>query len=170
LKIFKRARQGTQYHLMDLACAEALFCQGDYAQAAESLEFWLGQNPYAVEGWWMLCLCYELQHKEAEHQKAATEAARYIDMLYNRLQAPFLKEAKRYFNVLNKSGISSAFDQDAPDFAGSDSMTRYLSYVIRLRLGMVDEDGKVPVPFNPTYWLNRFYKKEIGLIQNLTTD
>lgn len=166
--IFRQAGGNAQYHLLELACAEARFCLGDYESAATHLQAWLDRNPYAMEGWWLLCLCHELRGQTAERTATALQALKYADMLYQRFPDEFLKTAAAYFRVIaGQAGVADAQESEADSAA--DSLTRYLRKVIQIRLKKADPGTPVPVPYNPTYWMNRFCEQELRLLQDSQT-
>ena len=145
---------------MDLACAEALFCAGKYQAASTYLESWLGQNPFAMEGWWMLCLCHELNGDKTAQAFAARQAVKNAEDLYRRYPNPFLQTARIYFSLLSGGDERAEIRKFVSQEAGQDSMTRYLRFVCRVRAGLEADLKAVPVPYNPTYWMNRFYRME----------
>lgn len=157
---FTAAGNRENHRLMNLAAGEALFAAGDFQGAIPQLEAWLKQNPFAMEGWWLLCLCHESLGQKGEHQIAVSQALGYAETLYQRFPSDFLKKAQDYFSVL----LGKPIESEPLDISGQASMTLYLDDIIRLRLGQRTDPKNLAVPFNPTYWMNRFHRQELKVL------
>lgn len=154
-----------QYRLLSLASAEALFAQGLYREAIPHLDAWLKRNPYAVEGWWMLCLCQESAGDRAGQRASASRAAEYAGRLHSRYPNAFLRAARLYFGTLAGSPDVSPDTVKAMDLSGHDTVTRYLREITLARLGQTEALDRITAPYSPTYWLNRFFRQEVALVR-----
>jgi serine/threonine protein kinase/tetratricopeptide (TPR) repeat protein len=159
-EVFSQLRHLERHRLMDLAAGEALFAEGDFSGAVPLLDSWVRQNPYAMEGWWLLALCHEALGQKAEHLAVAKAAFGHADHLSKRFPGDFMHTVRAYFAILQ--GQKPDLKPMGTD--GQAVMTLYLQQVCRVRLGLERPGKEWVVPFNPTYWMNRFYRQELALL------
>ncbi len=152
-----------RFHLLILCAAEAAYAGGDSATAIRHLDVWLAKNPYAMEGHWLRALARRRLGDASGAAAAAREGARHAAGLSEHYpHNPLLKLYRIYFQVLAGEFKGAAADLPALDAARADTNSRYLHAVIRARLGDRTALGGAPVPYNPTYWLNRFSRDELA--------
>ncbi|MEW6367219.1 MAG: protein kinase [Acidobacteriota bacterium] len=165
VELFRSSYQKTGHKLVALACAEAEFAAGEYDACAEHLEIWLKNNPYSMESYWLLCLTHGLRGDEEERRRVAWEGLRHCETYYNAFRSPALKVYKLYFTALAGRGDDATRREIKnlnPDQL--DTFSRYLAAATLAYLGDREAVARPVVPYNPIYWVNRFYLKEIELL------
>ena len=113
----------------------------------------------------MLCLCHELNGDKKAHTAASQEAIKNAEELYRRFPNPFMQAIRVYFMLLTGREEKDEIRKFASEESGHDSMTRYLRFICRVRTGLETDLKTAPVPYNPTYWMNRFCQQELSLLR-----
>lgn len=162
---FLRAYREYEFHLIALAAAEVAFARQDYGEAARYLEIWLNSNPYSVEGYWMLVLCHRCRGDQMAARQAAGRGFTFTGKLLGRYSNPFLQTAHRYFGMASGDRMADRPELAAQDTAGLDSMTRYLHGIMRAEEDPSFPLEAIPCPYSPTFWMNRFHREELRLLQ-----
>jgi DNA-binding winged helix-turn-helix (wHTH) protein/TolB-like protein len=161
---FTQAAERYGFRLLNLVAAEAELARGEPESAIPHLLQWLETNPWALEAHWMLCLAHSLLGQKTAARQAAGDAAAVAGRLRQHFDSPALEVYELYFRVLADQNIAAA-DVRAVDPASMDSFSRYLHAVCLARLGEPGALATAPTPHNPVYWVSRFSRLELDLLE-----
>ncbi len=162
-KIFKYGYEYNGDPLSRLAIAESQFAVGDYKGASKNLEWWLDKNPYSLKGYWLLCLSYELNGEIKKEIESAKKGFLRASEMYDKFKNPTLFIYKKYFEVIfNRENVKPGVIKKV-NLDGYGAFEKFLKIMILKRLG-----GRVElnfIPYDPKYWVSKFYKTELKMVE-----
>lgn len=161
---FAQGAEQYGFRLFNLAAAEAELANGEPESAILHLQKWLETNPWALEAHWMLCLAHSLLGQETAARQAAGDAAAVAGRLREHFDSPALEVYELYFSVLADREVNAA-DVRSLDSTSMDSFSRYLHAACLARLGEPGALARAPTPYNSIYWVSRFSKLELDLLE-----
>lgn len=156
------AKSGTD--LLGMLCAQMEFARGNYPACSADLKTWLKRNPYAMESYWLLCLSQAAAGEWDARRQTAREGGRYARLLHQRYPNPTLEMMTLYFDVIAGDRPVSPDAIRKVNTSGLDSFTRYLQGAALAWSGDRSGLSRLAAPYHPSYWLNRFYTKEVELL------